>query len=466
MFLYNTLTRKKEEFIPIDKEEIKIYVCGPTVYDYIHIGNARPLCVFDVLRNYLEYMGYNVKFVQNFTDIDDKIINRAKEENTDYLTVSERFIKEFKKDSKGLNIRVANINPRATENIETMIAIIKELIKKEHAYILDGDVYFRVKTFKNYGKLSGQKTEELEFGIKTENQSKEDLLDFALWKASKENEPSWSSPWGKGRPGWHIECSAMVLKFLGKTIDLHCGGRDLIFPHHENEIAQSECYNRTKFCNYWLHNGHVNIDNMKMSKSLGNFLTVRKISEKYGYEVIRYLMISSHYRSPINFSTENIKSCLNSLKKLYNFKENLIFARKNRSSENGKSISEEVENYKILFLDAMNDDLNTPEALAVIFKIVKKINIFLSEEDATFSMESVDNVLNMFNELVGILGIMYKDQKIKLDEKKVNSLLKEREIARKNKNWEKADEIRNVLKENNITIEDTAQGVNVKMFEN
>ena len=327
MKLYNTYSRKKEIFKPLNPPEVLIYACGPTVYNFIHIGNARPLCVFDVLRRYLEYKGYKVTYVQNFTDVDDKIINKAISNKSDFSAISEKYIKEYEKDAVGLNIKKATYHPRATENINEIIKIISGLINKGFAYALDnGDVYFKTRKFENYGKLSNQTIDELQSGARIHiDEAKNDPLDFALWKAAKPGEPFWESPWGKGRPGWHIECSAMVQKYLGKTIDIHCGGQDLIFPHHENEIAQSECFTGIKFANYWIHNGYINVDSKKMSKSLNNFFTVREIAQKYGYEPIRYLMISSHYRSPINYSEEVIVQCKSALERLYTFKENLEF---------------------------------------------------------------------------------------------------------------------------------------------
>ena len=327
MKIYNTLTRRKEEFVPITPGEAKIYACGPTVYNFIHIGNARPICVFDVLRRYLEYRGMKVTFVQNFTDIDDKIIRRANEEGSDYLTVSRKYIDEYRVDAAGLNVRPATVHPLATENIGEILSIVESLVEQGHAYAAEnGDVYFRTRSDPEYGKLSHQPLEELEAGARiAPGELKEDPMDFALWKAAKPGEPSWPSPWGEGRPGWHIECSAMARRYLGQTIDIHCGGQDLIFPHHENEIAQSECCNGVPFAHYWMHNGYINVDNRKMSKSLGNFFTVRDVAKEYGYEPIRYLMIASHYRSPINYSVEVIEQCRAALERLYNCRGNLVF---------------------------------------------------------------------------------------------------------------------------------------------
>lgn len=460
MKLYNTLTRKKEEFIPISKDEVKVYACGPTVYNFIHIGNARPMCVFDVLRRFLSYIGYNVKFVQNFTDVDDKIIKKAIEEKSDFLTVSEKYIEEYKKDAKGLNVQEATIHPKATENISEMLEIIKTLIDKGFAYALsNGDVYFKTRAFKYYGKLSHQTIDDLQSGARIQvDEAKEDPLDFALWKAAKPGEPFWESPWGKGRPGWHIECSAMASKYLGKNIDIHCGGQDLIFPHHENEIAQSECCFGTKFANYWLHNGYINVDSKKMSKSLGNFFTVRDVAEKYGYEPIRYLMISSHYRNPINYSEEIIMQCASSLDRLRNFRENLDFALKNSNDEFNNELDLNV--YKNKFIDAMNDDLNTADALAAIFEMVKSVNTNVIQKNE-FNKTFIENAIELFDELCGVLGILYEKNNLSsnsISTQEIENLIKDREQARKEKNWARADEIRKELSSKNIILEDTASG--------
>ena len=411
MKIYNTLTNKKQEFVPIEDGKAKIYACGPTVYNYIHVGNSRPICVFDVLRRYLEYMGYDVTFVQNFTDIDDKIIKKATEEKSDFMTVSRKYIDEYKKDAAGLNVREATIHPKATENIDEIIKIISELIKKGHAYAAkNGDVYFSTRSFKEYGKLSGQTIDDLQSGARIKvGEIKKDPLDFALWKAAKEGEPYWESPWGQGRPGWHIECSAMAGKYLGKTIDIHCGGQDLIFPHHENEIAQSECCNGVDFAHYWMHNGYINVNSQKMSKSLGNFFTVREIAEKYGYEPIRYLMIASHYRSPINFSEEIIMQCKSALERLYKFRENLEFAVKN-ADESARKIEFDILSYKNKFIEKMSDDLNTADALGVIFELVRDVNMNIIPKSDRAGKGFLNSILNLFNELTGVLGILYADK--------------------------------------------------------
>ena len=463
MKLYNTLTRKKEEFIPLTDGKVKIYACGPTVYNYIHIGNSRPLCVFDVLRRYLEYIGYNVTFVQNFTDVDDKIIKKAIEENSDFLTVSKKYIEEYKKDSKGLNVKEATFHPKATENIDEIISIITILIEKGYAYSLsNGDVYFRTRKFNNYGKLSNQTLDDLQSGARIKvDELKEDPLDFALWKSAKANEPFWESPWGRGRPGWHIECSAMAEKYLGKTIDIHCGGQDLIFPHHENEIAQSECCNGVKFANYWIHNGYININSQKMSKSLGNFFTVREIAEKYGYEPIRYLMISSHYRNPINFNEDIIIQCKSALDRLYTFRKNLQNALKNCSDKEYKSEKNSV-NFKLYrkkFRNSMDDDLNTAEALGVIFEMIKEVNTkVLSNGDC--DEDAISEALKFLDETTEVLGIMYenKAKNVELSDDEIKQLIDERNEARKQKNWKRADEIRDELKSKNVIIEDTPKG--------
>ncbi len=460
MKVYNTLTRKKEELVPITPGEIKMYACGPTVYNYIHIGNARPLCIFDILRRYLEYRGYNVKFVQNFTDIDDKIIRRANEEHVDFSEISERYIKEFWTDADGLNVRHATINPKATENIDAIIQIISTLIEKGYAYEAQGDVYFSTEKFKDYGKLSHQPLEDLEAGARIMvGEVKREPMDFAVWKAAKPGEPAWDSPWGKGRPGWHIECSAMNWRYLGDTIDIHCGGQDLIFPHHENEIAQSECFTGKPFAHYWMHNGYINVDNVKMSKSLGNFFTVRDVAEKYGYEPIRYLLISAQYRSPINYSTDIIEQCIAALNRLYTCRDSLDFELKNASDaehDGDKAIIDGFDKYREQFISAMDDDLNTADAIASIFELVRDINTNVVGK--TPSKALVEGAIAMFDELTGVLGLVYNRKTETLDSD-VEALIEARTNARKEKNWAEADRIRDQLKKMGIVLEDTAQGV-------
>ena len=458
MKIFNTLTREKEEFKPITEGEVKIYACGPTVYNYIHIGNARPICVFDVLRRYLEYRGYKVTFVQNFTDIDDKIIKKANEEGTDYKTVSEKYIEEFWKDAKGLNFRPATVHPKATENIDKIIEIVSGLIENGHAYAVDGDVYFSPKTFPEYGKLSHQPLEELEAGARIMvGDIKRDPMDFALWKAAKPGEPYWDSPWGKGRPGWHIECSTMVCRYLGETIDIHCGGQDLIFPHHENEIAQSECFTCKPFAHYWMHNGYINVDNVKMSKSLGNFFTVRDVAEKYGYEPIRYLMISSSYRSPINYSVDIIEQCKASLQRLYTCRDGIDFEIKNApDGELDENIKAQFDKRVEQFIKAMDDDLNTADGIAAVFELARDINTLVVGKGVTKA--TAEYAAKIFDELTGVLGLVYNRKTETLDED-IDAMIEARTKARKEKNWAEADRIRDELKAMGIVLEDTAQGV-------
>lgn len=454
MRIFNTLTREKDEFKPITEGEVKIYACGPTVYNYIHIGNARPLCVFDVLRRYFEWRGYKVSFVQNFTDIDDKLIKRANEENSTVPEIAERYIKEFWTDADGLNVKHATVNPRATENIEQIQSIISALVEKGYAYQSGGDVYYRAKKFSGYGKLSHQPLEDLEAGARIDvTEVKEDPMDFCLWKGAKPGEPYWDSPWGKGRPGWHIECSAMACRYLGKTIDIHCGGLDLIFPHHENEIAQSEAANGCEFAHYWMHNGFINVDNHKMSKSLGNFFTVRDVAEKYGYEPIRYMMVSCQYRSPINYSYEVIEQAKNSLERLYTCRDNIDFALKN--AQDGGEVPEFIEKRKQEFIAAMDDDLNTADALAAIFMLVRDINTLIAEGADKASLEAC---ADMFDQLTGVLGLVYNRKTEALDSD-IEALIEQRTAARKAKDFKTADEIRDKLKAMGIVLEDTPQGV-------
>lgn len=459
MKIFNTMTRRKEEFVPLDKNEVKIYACGPTVYNYIHIGNARPLCVFDVLRRYLEYRGYNVRFVQNFTDVDDKIIKRANEEGISFEEVSKKYIKEFWTDAHGLNFKDATVHPKATENIDEIIDIIKTLEEKDYAYAVDGDVYYRTLKFKDYGKLSHQPIEDLQSGARIAiGEKKENPLDFALWKAAKEGEPYWDSPWGKGRPGWHIECSAMNKRYLGDSIDIHCGGKDLVFPHHENEIAQSEAANDAPFAKYWMHNGYINVDNVKMSKSLGNFKTVREIANVYGYEVIRYFLISSHYRSPINYSIDIIEQCQSALDRLYTCRESLDFAIKNAKSHipDDEKILNLIASAKDEFIKAMDDDLNTADGIAAVFDLVSTINTEIINKEV--SLNVCKKAAEMFDELTGVLGLVYNRKSNEIDDD-IEKLIEQRQTARANKDWATADKIRDELKAKGIILKDTPQGV-------
>ncbi len=461
MKIFNTLTRRKEELKTITPNELKVYACGPTVYNYIHIGNARPLCVFDTFRRYMEYRGYKVNFVQNFTDIDDKIIRRANEEGTDYKTVSEKYIEEFWTDAKGMNVREATVHPKATENIDEIINIVSTLIEKGYAYAVDnGDVYFSPKQFEEYGKLSHQPLEDLEAGARINiGEVKREPMDFALWKSAKPGEPYWESPWGHGRPGWHIECSAMVRRYLGETIDIHCGGQDLVFPHHENEIAQSECCNGVPFANYWMHNGFISVDNVKMSKSLGNFFTVRDVANEYGYEPIRYFLISSHYRSPINYSVDIIEQCKASLVRLYNCRESLDFALKNALDTvpaDAEDIKKALDGRREQFIRVMDDDLNTADAITAVFELVKDINTKVINDEP--SKELVEYATNLFDELTGVLGLVYNRKTESLDDE-IEKLIEARTQARKDRNWAEADRIRDELKAQGIVLEDTPQGV-------
>ena len=462
MRIYNTLTREKEELIPQQEGHFKIYACGPTVYNYIHIGNARPICVFEVLRRYLEYRGNKVTFVQNFTDIDDKIIKKAKEEGTDYITVAQKYIAEYWKDADGLNVGHATVHPLATENMDEIIAIISVLLEKGYAYTAEnGDVYFRTKKFDQYGKLSHQPLDDLQSGARISvGEMKEDAMDFAVWKAAKAGEPYWEAPWGRGRPGWHIECSAMARRYLGETIDIHCGGQDLIFPHHENEIAQSECCNGTVFARYWMHNGYINVDNHKMSKSLNNFFTVREVAEQYGYEPIRYLMVASHYRSPINYSAEIIEQCKAALDRLYHCRENLTFLLQNAkegAQEGEAQCKALLDSREARFIEAMDDDLNTADAISVLFDLARDINTHLNASTQP-SKELCQYALEMFNRLADVLGLLYSRKTQSLDEE-IEALIARRSKARAEKDWATADRIRDELKARNVVLEDMPQGI-------
>lgn len=470
MKIYNTMTRKKEEFVPIRENKVGIYVCGPTVYDYIHIGNARPMIVFDTLRRYLLYKGYDVNYVSNFTDVDDKIIKRAIEEGVTSSEISERYIKEVKKDMHDLNVMEATTHPKATEEIPDMIDMIKVLIEKGHAYEVNGTVYFRTRSFPGYGKLSKKNIDDLEAGHRDEKHQlkvsgedeKEDFLDFVLWKPKKEGEPSWPSPWGEGRPGWHLECSVMSKKYIGDIIDIHAGGEDLIFPHHENEIAQSEAANEVEFARYWMHNGFLKIDGEKMSKSLGNFFTIRDIGEKYPLQVIRFFILSAHYRSPLNFSDTLVESAKASLERILNAVSRLEdmteTAPERELSEEEKQIEQKLTEYVAKFEQAMEDDLNTADAISAIFELVKFTNSNVTSDNAK---EIVTKALDTIRQLCDVLGIITKVEKEILDSD-IEALIEERQAARKAKNFARADEIRDTLAEQGIILEDTREGVKWK----
>ena len=465
MKFYNTLTRKKEEFVPIEQGKVKMYVCGPTVYNFIHIGNARPMIVFDTARRYMEYKGYEVNFVSNFTDVDDKIIKKAIEEGVSAEEISQRYIAECKKDMADMNVKPATTHPLATQEIDGMIDMISTLIDKGFAYAVNGTVYFRTRRFDEYGKLSHKNLDDLRSGnrsllVSGEDQ-KEDPLDFVLWKPKKEGEPFWVSPWGEGRPGWHIECSVMSKKYLGEEIDIHAGGEDLIFPHHENEIAQSECCNGKIFARYWLHNGFLNIDNRKMSKSLGNFFTVREIGEKYDLQVLRFFMLSAHYRSPLNFSAEIMESSKNALERILTAVETLNHltetAVSGMTAEEEKAC-EEMRQFRAKFEEAMDDDLNTADAVSSVFELVKFAN---TNASADSSKEFVETLKKEISELCDILGII-TEKKADTLETEVEALIAERQAARKAKDFEKADEIRDKLLAMGIQLKDTREGVQWK----
>ncbi|MBY2229760.1 cysteine--tRNA ligase [Clostridioides difficile] len=463
MKVYNTLTRAKEEFVPLEEGKVKMYVCGPTVYNYIHIGNARPFIIFDTLRRYLEYRGYDVTYVQNFTDVDDKIINRSHEEGISPEEVAAKYIKEYFVDCDGLGIKRATIHPQVTDNIQQIIEFIKELEDKGYAYAVNGDVYFDTNKFEGYGKLSGQKQEDLEAGARIEvNDQKRHPMDFVLWKAKKEGEPGWDSPWGEGRPGWHIECSVMSKRYLGETIDIHAGGQDLTFPHHENEIAQSEARSGKTFSKYWMHNGYININDEKMSKSKGNFFTVRDISKLYDLEIVRFFMLSAHYRNPVNFSDEMLNQAKAGLERLYNTKEKLEFTLSNLVesplTEKEIELVKELDNFRQKFIDAMDDDVNTADAVSVIFELAKLIN---SNVDENSSLEFAKKCLDEFNELTGVLNIVNKKKDTVLD-KDIEELIQKRTDAKKNKEFQLADDIRQQLLDMGIVLEDTRQGVKWK----
>ena len=466
MKIFNSMSRQKEEFVPIQPGKVSIYACGPTVYNFIHVGNARPIILFDVLRRYFEYRGYDVTFVQNFTDVDDKIIKRANEEGITSQEVAEKYIQEYFTDAQGLGVRPATIHPKATENMQQIIDMVQTLIDKGYAYpVENGDVYYRTLKFKGYGKLSHQPIEDLQSGARIAvGEVKENPLDFALWKAAKPGEPAWDSPWGPGRPGWHIECSAMSNRYLGKTIDIHCGGEDLQFPHHENEIAQSEAANGCEFVHYWMHNGFLNIDNRKMSKSLGNFFTVREAAEAYGYETIRLFMLSAHYRSPLNYSADILHQAQNSLDRLYSAEDHLKYLVEN-GAESDRNAAEAAlvdtfDSYRQRFDEAMDDDFNTANAISVLFELVRAINIATADENQP-TKAGAQACLDMVHEFTDVLGLLYSRKEESLDEK-VEQMIADRQAARAAKNWAEADRIRDELKAMGIELKDTKQGVQWK----
>lgn len=466
MKIFNTMTNKKEEFVPIKPGEVNMYVCGPTVYNFFHIGNGRTFIVFDTVRRYLEYRGYKVNFVQNFTDIDDKMIKKANEENTTVREIGDKYIAEYYKDADGLNIKRATINPRATEFMDEIITFVKELVDKGYAYEVNGDVYFSTKKFKEYGKLSGQNLEELQAGARISiDERKQDPMDFAIWKAQKLGEPAWESPWGLGRPGWHIECSCMAHKLLGDTIDIHAGGEDLVFPHHENEIAQSEARTGKPFANYWMHAAFINIDNKKMSKSLNNFFTAREILQKYDPDVIRLFMLAGHYRTQLNFSVELLDSSKASLERLYNSignLESLLGEVKLQNMKDEESIyAKNLESYREKYIEKMDDDFNTADAISVIFDFIRDIN---TNVNADSSKDMVSFALNLIRELGEPLGILQKTTKGSLEDE-IENLIAARQQARKDKNWALSDKIRDDLKARGIVLEDTPQGVRWKKVE-
>ena len=466
MKIFNTMTRRKEEFVPVEEGKVKMYVCGPTVYNFIHIGNARPMIVFDTVRRYFEYKGYDVNYVSNFTDVDDKIINKAIEEHVSADEISKRYIEECKKDMEGMNIKPATKNPLATEEICGMVEMIRQLIDKGYAYEKNGTVYFRTRKFEEYGKLSHKNLDDLRSGNRTllvsGEDEKEDPLDFVLWKPKKEGEPAWESPWSDGRPGWHIECSVMSKKYLGEEIDIHAGGEDLIFPHHENEIAQSEAVNGKTFAKYWMHNAFLNIDNHKMSKSLGNFRTVREISEQYDLQILRFFMLSAHYRSPLNFSAELMEASRNGLERIVNAAENLKFLSGNAKTEDmtekEKTDLEKTEDFVKAFEAAMDDDFNTADAIASIFDLVKYCN---TTADGNSSREYTEKLLSVLQKLTDVMGLIVNKKEEILDED-IEALIEERQAARKAKDFARADQIRDELAGKGIILEDTREGVKWK----
>jgi cysteinyl-tRNA synthetase len=459
--IYNTLTRKKEEFVPLEEGKVKMYVCGPTVYNYIHIGNARPAIVFDTVRRYFEFRGYEIKFISNFTDVDDKLIRAANELGTDVPTVADRFINAYFEDVSALGCKKADAHPRVMESMDIIMEFISKLIEKDFAYESEGDVYFRTRKFEGYGKLSHQSVDELRVGARIEvGEKKQDALDFALWKAAKEGEIFWESPWGDGRPGWHIECSAMAKKYLGDTIDIHAGGQDLTFPHHENEIAQSESYTGKEFARYWMHNGYINIDNEKMSKSLGNFVLVHDIIKKHNPQVLRFFMLSVHYRNPINYSEELLENTAAAFDRIKTSYENLKHRREMsiNLNEQKQDWLDKITTLRNEFIEAMDDDFNTANAVSVLFELSKQANYYLLEKNT--SIEVIDAFLKEIDELVSVLGLTLRDEEL-LDEE-IEDLIQKRIEARKNRNFQLSDQIRDQLKEMNIILEDTPQGTRWK----
>ncbi|VEF49956.1 cysteinyl-tRNA synthetase [Bacillus freudenreichii] len=459
--IYNTLTRKKETFVPLEDGKVKMYVCGPTVYNYIHIGNARPAIVFDTVRRYLEYRDYDVHYVSNFTDVDDKIINAAKELQTDALSVANRFVDAFFEDVLALGCKKADDHPRVTENIDVIIEFVEALIEKEYAYESGGDVYYRTRKFDGYGKLSHQSIDDLKVGARIQpGELKEDSLDFALWKAAKEGEISWDSPWGKGRPGWHIECSAMAREYLGDTIDIHAGGQDLTFPHHENEIAQSEAMTGKTFARYWMHNGYINIDNEKMSKSLGNFVLVNDIIKQVDPQVLRFFMLSVHYRNPINYSEHLVSDAGAGLERLKTSYQNLKHRLETSAdlADDGKEWTDKINELHQEFLDKMDDDFNTADGISVLFELARQANYYLMEKNTSVAV--IQAFMKEFEELFAVLGLTLEAEELLDDE--IEQLIEQRNQARRDRNFQLADEIRDKLKDMNIILEDTAQGTRWK----
>ena len=461
MQVFNTLTNKKEEFRTLEPNKVRMYVCGPTVYNFIHVGNSRPICVFDVFRRFLQYRGYDVTFVQNYTDVNDKIIKQGEKEGISPEACAEKYIAEYQTDAKGLNVLPATIHPKVSLYMDKIIGFIQKLVDNGYAYEVQGDVYYRTRKFDGYGKLSGQSIDDLNAGARVEiNDIKEDPLDFALWKSCGTDEQHWDSPWGPGRPGWHIECSAMAKDCLGDTIDLHCGGHDLIFPHHENEIAQSEAANGAPFANYWMHNGHITVDNKKMSKSAGNFFLTRDVAAKYGYEVIRYLMIQAQYRAPMNYSVELLDACKASLDRLYECRDTVKRAAENAKNGEISAAAQEIfDKYRAQFIEALEDDLNTADALTAVFELVRELNIMAS--DANTSKEQLLAGSAVFEELISVLGLLYERKEEEIPQE-VLDLVEQRAAARKAKDFAEADRLRDAIAALGYSVRETRQGVEIK----